>query len=273
MHARCKLIAAAVAALLCIPLSAPAQPQPTAASDPQSSLSALTRCQARTLAIGETSGWGWNVPNFLGAELILRDQAAWWNFWEQHTSLNTPPALQPYVDFNSEVVVAVIQGIQNSGGGPSITITGVSPSSDLSSRSVVIRIVDDERPGPLDVITNPYHVVAVPRACLPPQAAVIFLHVAPTPGTAVIRGTLYVPANATDWRGLPDALVRLHTSNGEFRTTRTGEDGSYFFLDLAPSTYIVDANNPPYFGDPVTIQAAADSVNIWDFYLSVGPTP
>jgi len=227
-------------------------------------------CQIRTLAAGDTSGFGWSQPGFTGAELIIRSQDEFWRFWEQHTSLQSPPPEQPYVDFATHVVVAVVQGIQTTGGGPSITITDIQLDAANHPANVTIRIVDDERPGPLDALTNPYHIVVVRKACLPPGSSVTFLHVAPVPGTGVIRGTVWVPADATDWRGLPEATVRLWDSNGDLRTTLTGYDGSYRFLSLTPGTYVLDASNPPYYGDPATAGVMPDAAVLLDFYLSVG---
>ena len=87
-----------------------------------------------------------------------------------------------------------------------------------------MRIVDDERPGPLDVITNPFHIVTVARECIPDGANVSFRHLAPRPDLGVVRGRVFVPTDAIDWRGLPGARVQLLSADGSSRFAPTGLD-------------------------------------------------
>lgn len=232
-------------------------------------------CRPSTIDIGEISGFGNQRPLFLGGDMIIRDGISWGAFWRQHTSIYDPQRPAPEIDFRSQVVIAVVQGQQNSGGGPSITIAGLrhGPSSGAATDpgAVSILVVDDERPGPLDVITNPYHIAVVQRRCLPDQATVGFRHVAPDPTAGTVRGHVFVPTNAVDWLGIPNATVFLAGADGRRRDARTGRDGSYAFLRVPPGAYQLSVYVPPFQPEvtPVTIEAG--DVEVWDFYLVPAP--
>jgi hypothetical protein len=71
------------------------------------------------------------------------------------------------------MVLVTLLGYQTSGGGPEITVTAVQEKAC----HIEIGVVNNYRPGPLDVITNPYHIVAVPRS----MKEVTFLHAATGP--------------------------------------------------------------------------------------------
>jgi len=229
-------------------------------------------CEPITIAIGDMSGYGWNVPGFMGEDLLIRDGQTWAQFWAQHTSNIIPPPPLPPVDFSRYVVVAAIQGHQSSGGMPAIYITGIRhwPTPTPPNRATAtILIVDDERPGPLDVITNPFHIVMVPQACLPPNGSVTFQHRAPTAGTGVVRGHVFGrESNSTDWQPLLGATVRLGPSSGTVGpVTRTGMDGSYFFVNVAPQTYALSASYPGYQSQTVTVSVRPDMRTGYEFFL------
>lgn len=228
-------------------------------------------CAVQTLARGEVSGWGMSTPYFLGEYLVIRDSSSWQAFWVEHSSLNTPPPEPPYIDFSRQVVIAAIQGPQSTGGGPNISIVRAVrdplPGPNVPPGATTILIVDDERPGDRDNVSNAYHIVAVPSECVAADASVSFRHVAPVPGTGVLQGRVFVPADATPWRPIPGAVVRLYTSNSAPRISISGHDGSYFFVNVPPGLYLVDADSPPYYSDAVTVEIVADRLIERDFYL------
>jgi hypothetical protein len=229
-------------------------------------------CEPITIAIGDMSGYGWDIPGFMGEDLLIRDGQTWAQFWAQHTSNIIPPPPLPPVDFSRYVVIAAIQGHQSTGGMAAIYITGIRhwPSPTPPDRAAAtVMIVDDERPGMLDVITNPFHIVMVARACLPPNGSVTFRHQAPAAGTGIVRGHVFGrESNSTDWQPLFGATVRLGQAAGTpGSVTRTGLDGSYFFVNVAPETYVLSASFPGYQSQTVTITVRPDARTGHQFFL------
>ncbi len=236
----------------------------------------VNACQPLTIAMGDRSGWGYNTPGFKGEDFVIRSPSTWAAFWAQHTSLTDPAPPLPPIDFSQQVVIAVVQGVQTSSG-PYIAIGGIMPwiaPTPTTAPTVTIQVIDDERMGPLPVLTNPYHIVAVSRVCVPPQASVTFRHIAPTPGMSLVRGKVFIPANATDWVPVANATVKLLASSAvPPQITRSGLDGSYFYLNVAPGAYVLDADKPPYCGTAVTITVPPDVIVGHNFYLTPGPGP
>lgn len=233
-------------------------------------------CQPKTIALGDISGWNYNTPGFMGEDLIIRDNTAYQQFWMKHTAHIFPPPMAPYVDFSQQVVLGVVQGMQTTGGGPNIIITNIVswPAPTAVTRpTVTVLVSDDERPGPLAIITNPYHIVVLPRACVPPNASVSFRHLAPQPGTSIVRGRVFAPANSVDWLPLEGAKVTLAASNAVApRVTTSGFDGSFFFIPVAPGNYILDADAPPYCGDAIGVGVPPNALIDREFYLLPSPT-
>jgi hypothetical protein len=114
----------------------------------------------RSLDQGEMSGYRYGDMNFRGEDLVLRTKEAAQAFWIEHTSNRFPPPAPPAVDFRTEMVLVSLLGWQSSGGGPVIEIRSV----EESPCRVTVLVHRDTDPGPLDVITNPFHAVAVPRS-------------------------------------------------------------------------------------------------------------
>ncbi len=89
---------------------------------------------------------------------VIRDQDSWELFWETHGSIFTPRPERPTVDFESEMVIAVLRQFTSGGyyvkidslaartGGLDLFYTEVEPSVDC---------------GTPDVETQPYHYIAV----------------------------------------------------------------------------------------------------------------
>ena len=226
-------------------------------------------CRPITIAKGERSAWGQSNATFAGAELIINSPQAWGSFWQRHVG-STAPVTPPPIDFQQQVVVAVIQGPQPSGGGPNIAITEFVPRDGF----VIIRIFDDRRPGPATVITNPFHIVAIPRACLPLQSSLDFERAAPVAGTGVILGRVLGarPDAAAPPAPLAGANVKLiGASATSVRTAITGLDGSFFFLNVQPGAYQLGAGAPGYQPAAVLLTLAANARVGHEFVLQLAP--
>ncbi len=124
-----------------------------------------------TIDKGEISYFRYEDPLFQGAQLVIRDMNSWHSFWKLHTQTIDPPPPVPKLNFSKEMAIAVVLGNQGSGGGPSIEITSIDPwPGDVpasSTRAIAkgkgmkVTVRESRAPGPLAIVTNPYHVVKV----------------------------------------------------------------------------------------------------------------
>ena len=91
-------------------------------------------------------------------QFVARTPAEWEAIWKQHA----PARPAPEVDFSKDMVVGVFLGSRNSAG-YSVEIVGV----EKEAAGVVVRY-RETRPGrgaiTAQIITSPYHFVAVPKA-------------------------------------------------------------------------------------------------------------
>jgi hypothetical protein len=125
-----------------------------------------------TIDQGWISYFRYGDPDFMGVDMLIQDQSTWEWFWAEHTSgMESPPPL-PDVDFTGEAVIVTILGFQTTGGGPSIEVLELN----VGPGSLHVHIEDDEMPGPLDIITNPFHIVRVGMTDVP---SVVFEHQCP----------------------------------------------------------------------------------------------
>jgi hypothetical protein len=269
MH-RCTLLALTLTlgALFCLAAQPPTTAAPAATDSIADALPPAV-CEAIPLFKGDHSAWGRNLANFQGADLVVRTPQAWEAFWRKHTATITPAPPVPPVDFTAFLVVATIQGPQTSGGGPNTAILGLQYDGGF----VHIRVFDDRRPGPLDVITNPFHIVLVRRACLPPNASIVFEHVAPAPGTGVVIGHVLAQAPDANPRPLAGAHVCLRNPDDESLTrhTHTGLDGSFFFVDVPPRGYELAADAPGFAPLAVPLLVPPDALVGRDLLLTPLP--
>lgn len=210
-------------------------------------------CPLVTLAKGEHSGWGFDRPGFLGADLIIAEPAAWGAFWARHAGEpDQPPPPPPPVDFGRKVVIVTVQGPQSSGGGPNTAVLDVHRDGPF----VRVVVFDDERPGPLDVITNPFHIVLAERCCLAPHAAAVFEHVAPQLESAVVAGRVLTAEPGAEPRPLPGAHVMLAGPEGvEPRHAMSGLDGTFSLVNVPPGPYELHAEAPGF--EPVVMPVEA----------------
>jgi hypothetical protein len=126
-----------------------------------------------TIAKGEISHFRYNDPNFLGADMVIRDPQTWKWFWEKHTQGLSPAPPLPVVNFWKEFILVTLLGFQTSGGGPAIEIVSVEEIRDIDPmnlslsaslifpRGIRALVMDKKTPGLLTVITNPYHIVKI----------------------------------------------------------------------------------------------------------------
>jgi hypothetical protein len=96
---------------------------------------------------------------------IVRDAGAWASLWEQLQSTTDPAPVLPGVDFSQNMVIVVTMGEQTSGG-YYISIPRIRRTEDA-----LVVTVRERRPQPhelvLAVLTQPYHIVVVPKTDLP----------------------------------------------------------------------------------------------------------
>ena len=112
----------------------------------------------RDLVRGAFSGYRYGDPNFFGDDLVLRTGPAGLQFWGQHTSLITPPPGPPAVDLAQEMVLVSLAGYRPSGAS-AIQITSV----EEKVCHLEVTVWETIAPIGVSVITNPIHIVAVPR--------------------------------------------------------------------------------------------------------------
>jgi hypothetical protein len=123
-----------------------------------------------TIDKGEISYFNYGDPNFWGADMVIREKKTWEWFRKLHTQGIQPPPPLSKVDFSKRMVLVALLGYQTSGGGPSVEIRDIQRILDMNvtdSRRLAIRkppgirvfVEENRQPGPLDVITNPYHII------------------------------------------------------------------------------------------------------------------
>ncbi len=116
-----------------------------------------------TIDIGDQSGVAGGALQIFGIET----QAEWDDFWSRHQGNVIPPPQAPSVDFSQEMVIAVVDQAEPSGG-YRVEITGIE---EVEGRLVVR--VSKTIPGPdcivTAVITQPFHVVRMAKSDLEPE--------------------------------------------------------------------------------------------------------
>lgn len=110
----------------------------------------------RTLDRGETSGYRYGDPAFAGENLVLRRERRYRYLWREHTSHLVPPPPPPGVHFPHEMVLASFFGYWPTSGA-SIEIVRARLTWFGALR---VDVVKRARPGPLPVVTNPFHLAA-----------------------------------------------------------------------------------------------------------------
>ena len=122
-----------------------------------------------TVESGEISYYRYGDADFTGADLRITTKKTWEWFWPLHTAGIDPPPPLPSINFGKDMVIVTILGYQTSGGGPSTQVLEVS--ADHGCNCLHVLMEDNETPGPLDVITNPYHIIKLRNQ---PVSSVVF---------------------------------------------------------------------------------------------------
>ncbi len=113
----------------------------------------------RELVGGYFSGYRYGDPTYFGDDLVLRTGPAGLQFWSQHTSMTAPPPDPPAVDLTQEMILASLAGYRGSGGG-TFHITSV----EEKLCHLEVSVLETYSPIAIAAITNPFHIVAVPRS-------------------------------------------------------------------------------------------------------------
>lgn len=219
-----------------------------------------------TIVKGDHGGWGHENSEFAGANLIIRGPDAWGAFWGAHTSEPIPP---PPVDFEHQVVLVAVQGLQPTAGGPNVSIVGVHGDGPF----VFVAIVDDHRPGPIDEISNPFHIVAAPKDAFPPHRAVVFQRMRPAPESGAVMGRVFGEHPDGDPMPLGEAHVVLMRPGDEPRHAMSGMDGSYFFVNVPPGEYVMRAEHSGFEPVEFPVFLPPDAALRHDIFLPPLPPP
>ena len=115
----------------------------------------------RTLAKGAFSG----ITN--KQQLVIKDVLTWETFWARHTVSLKPAEKIPKLDFDKEMVIALTLGEQRTGG-YRIEIINVKPEGD-KLKVIYKRFAPPPDGINLQVITAPFHFVAIPKNDLKPE--------------------------------------------------------------------------------------------------------
>lgn len=113
-----------------------------------------------TLSQGDLKGNG--EEGIVKSKLIVSDNTSFGVLLSKINAVNDEISPAPAIDFNESVVLAVFDDIK-SHGGYSIDITKVSEHEDR----LVVEIERLNEGGMLTVITQPYHIVKIPKSTKP----------------------------------------------------------------------------------------------------------
>ncbi|BAD39580.1 hypothetical protein STH595 [Symbiobacterium thermophilum IAM 14863] len=134
---------------------------------------------------------------------LITSLAEWEALWRRHASRFDPPPALPPVDFSRSSVVALFAG-ERPTGGYSLYITDVAPQGD-SLRVTALEL----RPAPgrpvTQAVTQPYHVIAVPRVKKDTRLEVrwrVRTDSAGLPAGAVLLGPAHHPLDGDALTGL-----------------------------------------------------------------------
>ena len=96
---------------------------------------------------------------------IIQDFTEWKNLWDEHASILSRQPQIPSVDFSEEMVIAYFAGEkQQSGHRVEIDSVEVQASLDLGDHTLVIKVRGHASARlSSDVMTQPYHIVRVPK--------------------------------------------------------------------------------------------------------------
>lgn len=123
-----------------------------------------------TVDIGQVSYVRYGDPAYRGEDLVIEDRDTWERFWTMHKSGVFPMPPLPEIDFDREMVLVTTMGYYSTMG-PHTTIDGVD--FDPTTGRMTVRVTDHRTPGLLPTVSNPFHIVRIPRL---PYTSIVFEH-------------------------------------------------------------------------------------------------
>lgn len=110
--------------------------------------------------------WGAGEEDIVGGNLVINTAEEWQGLLQQITSVNALPENfgDTNIDFSEFTVIAVFDDLQMSGG------HYISIESVVQTNTTVIVTVDssmDDEANVTLIITQPYHIVKIPKTALP----------------------------------------------------------------------------------------------------------
>lgn len=101
-------------------------------------------------------------------EVVIDTDEAWTRFWSRHTSHQITSKPIPVVNFDSEIVLAFFDGDKPTDG-YAVSITQVQGVREEGSTfpTLVVDVEASTKPGFLDVLTQPYHIIKIPANDIP----------------------------------------------------------------------------------------------------------
>ncbi|MFO1499086.1 MAG: protease complex subunit PrcB family protein [Verrucomicrobiota bacterium] len=103
-------------------------------------------------------------------EEVIRDAAGWQKLWTAHATSSKTAGTLPEVDFDREMVIVATSG-RHSTGGYSIEVTRVEQLPD-KLRVYITRKAPPSGAMAIQVLTAPFHMVAVPKSSWPVEFVV-----------------------------------------------------------------------------------------------------
>lgn len=114
----------------------------------------------QTLGSGQQSGIDLETPQLF----VIRSQGEWEEFWGRHSTIAVPRPTPPAVDFDQQMVIAVVDQRQPSGG-YSLEITRIVQAGDRL-QVYATRRAPGSGCATTAVLTQPYHWVLLPPSDL-----------------------------------------------------------------------------------------------------------
>jgi hypothetical protein len=120
-----------------------------------------TEVAFETVEQGTISYYGYGTI-YESTYLVIRDDAAWTDFWAVHKSGIMPTPEKPYIDFSTEMIIVAIHGTHNTNLA-GIEIDGIYDYG--SSWNVEVTVSSGD--GMIPVCVNPYQIVKTAYSDLP----------------------------------------------------------------------------------------------------------
>jgi len=115
--------------------------------------------------VGKSELYGDGAENIAGGNLVINSDADWQVLLTQMGTVNPlPENFASDVDFAESTVIAVFDGIRPNGG---FAIDIVSVTQETREITVDVHYPDIDGGNATTVITQPYHIIKIPKTTLP----------------------------------------------------------------------------------------------------------